>query len=331
MSTQIRVAVPAAIDKLVGVLEAEQPLTKGELCARSGLTDLEVNVALDRAQTDERVTRRVIAGRVVFHLPHWVQPRPTPRKQQDTLEAAAGIAPATVAPTQPPEAEPQASAAIAPTADTPEAPASVSAQPEPPPSISGISTTDALVFVSLIHAGPEGRRLGRIVQLTELPEVRVKRALVLLRERKLVELHGSKAGATWHLTDRGRTAATEAGIETNAPTDSQQPPRRKDVQPIDMSASNIDGSKSRADSIRPVISPAGPRDGLNASALAAEQSAPDQVPVSARIEQAEFGLWSDGRLEIDAGDIHLTLTPAVVKRLATYLDHTCSLVLPEQP
>lgn len=66
---------------------------------------------------------------------------------------------------------------------------------------------------------------------------------------------------------------------------------------------------------------------------AARQSAsatpldPEPKAIAIAASRAVFALRSDLKLEIDAGDVSIVLSPECTADLANYLDHTCSLVL----
>ncbi len=51
------------------------------------------------------------------------------------------------------------------------------------------------------------------------------------------------------------------------------------------------------------------------------------VATSLQIDSASYALWSDGRLEIDAGDQHIALSSSATRALIDYLDRVCAIEL----
>jgi len=180
-------------------LESDQPMTVGQLRSCVPETEVMINVALDQMQTSERVSRRIIGGRIVYFLPDWTPPKPGRRATEARLAAT-----------------------------------HIQSTP-------GISTPAAQPI---------------------------------------------EATLDWHAA----SAEREAQRRNAAPT---------------------------ADFPLP--------DAMSNTGEWEPEATTELAATSALIEDAKFAIWSDGRLEIDAGDTHLTLSQATTRRLFGFLDQFSSI------
>ncbi|WP_273456373.1 hypothetical protein [Nevskia ramosa] len=361
MSAVISRPSPSEYERVMSAIEQQieihQPMTIGQMRACLPETEVVVNTALDRLMTAERVSRRVIAGRIVYFLPDWTPPKPGHRKPEalgGTEQPEAVIVPraATAALTatdiqvlRDSVAEPVKAVVIPP-------PESVSVRP---------LTLRRQRVVDVLAAQAEPLSSADIAGLLGLERMAATTVLKELRDAGLVQTCGLKSGTRWFLTVAGSELASAPS--KNAATESHPGLAPPAAQPIDAGSSTA--APAARDTYTAVTEPAGPRDGLSSSAdpalnatldwhaASAEREAqrrnaapvadfalPDAMSnagewepeaisepgaTSVLVDDAKFALWSDGRLEIDAGDTHLTLTVAVTRQLFTFLDHVCAI------
>lgn len=379
----------SASSRIAQALEITQPLTKGELMKICELQEIEVNVTLDRMQTTEEVVRKVIAGRIVYHLPDWEPPKP---QRGTSPRAAEAVQPAVAKLLAAPEPK---AVSIAKSVDLPKivTPASQTTLTDVPAPAKTVrlpapGSLQRRVLDALYRFG-KPTRMEDIGSFLTLSNVRTTSALKELKKsvNGLVDNQGNKRSALWFLTEKSR-AALEA-IPGNTPTpipasalqhtESSPGELAPAAQPIDAAVSTAEPAGSPTSN--PVTVPPSPRDSSGPSipddadipgtpawhAARAEAEAerrsrvsqqnafgdindllaasgfeaviglgkgvsyepePD-VATSIQISKdAAFALWSDGRLEIAAGDDFVSLTPGVTRALIRYLDHICG-VIPE--
>ncbi len=349
---RVRVDAPRWVAKVVAALEAQQPQTRGELIERTGGLEIEINLALDRAMTDGQIERKIIAGRISYHLPDW-QPATPARSKPSPLPSTAEVLPAAAATPAPVSAQPAVVAAAEPLA----APA--------PSAVVVASVRDRVLSYVAKHASADGCTSAIVASGIAHELEATKAAMKQLRDKGLLRLQGRKRSARWFITPAGQQRlGTESipGVTTPA------------VQPIDTASSTA--VLAARQTLTAVTEPAGSRDepsfsisghdfepagdellawhaqraeseaARRQSALAgpapafADLNELFEMPAAMRntgedvdagvatsvlIDSARFALWSDGRLEIDAGSDHVTLSPPAARALLDYLDRVCAI------
>ncbi len=388
----VRVDTASASSRIAQALEITQPLTKGELMKICELQEIEVNVTLDRMQTSEEVVRKVIAGRIVYHLPDWEPPKP---QRGTSPRAAEAVQPAVAKLLAAPEPK---AVSIAKSVDLPKivTPASQTTLTNVPPPAKTVrlpapGSLQRRVLDALYRFG-KPTRMEDIGSFLTLSNVRTTSALKELKKsvNGLVDNQGNKRSALWFLTEKSRAALeaipgnTQTPIPASAlqPTESSPGSSAPAAQPIDAAVSTAEPAGSPTSN--PVTVPPSPRDSSGPSISGAESipgtlswheararaeaarrsglqpmgalgdtndlitaaglSTVDTDPARVEYEIAEdvatsvqiskdaaFALWSDGRLEIAAGNDFVSLTPGVTRALIRYLDHTCGVVTETTP
>ncbi len=206
----------------------------------------------------------------------------------------------------------------------------------------------------------DGAKSQEVAQALMQDQEAIKTKLKSLRDKGLLCVRGKALSARWFLTDAGRA---HLGIKPLAATTEFTPGLANPaVQPIDTATSTA--ASAVCTTLATVTEPAGPRDGLSSFEHAgdfepaadellawhqqrAEQEAERRQPAFALpnamrntgddgvadlavagcvlIDTASFALWSDGRLEIDAGSDHVTLSQPATRALLDYLDRVCAI------
>ncbi len=391
--TAVRVDTATVSSRVIAALEASQPQTRGELMKNCDLMDIEANVALDRMQTADEVVRKVIAGRIVYHLPDWEPPKlqrgAAPRAPDGLQPAVAKLlaAPAPKAVATSAEVPSGAQVTLPQVAATPVAlppsPSTAAHVRLPTPGCNQRRVLDAL------YRFGKPTRMEDIASFLQLSNDSTSSALKEMKKSifGLGDNLGSTRAAVWFLTEKSRAAldAIPGNTLTPIPASALQHTESSPGSSIAPAAQPIDAAVSTADpagstTSNPVTDPPGPRDSsgpsipddadipgtpawhaARAEAEAERRSRPrsqstfgdindlltaasvlhdvaeaatqpfiePDVATSIQISKdAAFALWSDGRLEIAAGDDFVSLTPGVTRALIRYLDHTCG-VIPE--
>ncbi len=378
--------------RVLEMLGELQPLTPGQIRADVPYPDATVNVALDRLQTDEDVTRRIIDGRIVYHLPDWQPAKAARRLPGAPMPVGTAVALAIVGPVAAPAAAPAPAPVPAPAPAAPlPAPAPEPAPaPMPAPAAVPVVAHKAIgrprkyecvrdrVLQVVFESGEGGAKSLDVATVLEHDLEATKAALKQLRDKGLLRLEGVVKTARWFITDAGRSRLGIAPQEVK--TESTPGVTTPAVQPIDTATSTAVPAAPPL-SPRAVTEPAGPRDGLfdpyadfepaadellawhaqRAEHEAARRrqaagesaavvfgdlnelmpstfvlpnamrnsgdadKAPLDVATSVLVDTASYALWSDGRLEIDAGDQHVTLSQPATRALLAYLDRVCAI------
>ncbi len=341
-------------DRIVEALEFEQPQIKSNLLkACIPATELELNIALDRAQTADQIVRRVCAGRIEFHLPDWEPARPA---------------------RQPPRAS-------GPITQAPKVAAANEVQPGKPKLNERV--------LAWMAAQPHAVKSQEIADGCGLTQQQVRDALKSLMAKKRVVLDGRGPSARWACIRPSPIDPARSAAHESQPSLSQRVPPAEAAQaqvaengasseavPAGESGSETEPSRSRKEPFIPVAN-VDAKVAFNEARAVAESSkrtqgevvltepsdrwklsrmaqmhagepayegldelgdflaggeAPASIPrtaaedaIAVLSDRCLAALWSDGSLQIDAGDVNLTLTPAATRVLIDYLDRVCAI------
>ena len=356
-NNRIRVDVPRVLNRVVDALEASQPQTRGELMLSTGGTEMELNVVLDRAMTDGQVERKIIAGRISYHLADW-EPSAPARSKPSPLPSLKEVLPPPEAPTvvavdlQPtPVSAPEPILVPEEVAEpVAEAPVTAPSAATPAVQLDQRATAQSALLDALTRTDKPAL-MNELAAAAGLSLVAAKSALQELRLKGLVAVQGRSRASRWFM----------AGTQPNHPPGVTTPA----AQAIDAEVSTP--APAVPDLSATVTVPAGPRDGLSFpgelhfepatdellawhAAAAERESARRQTkrpalpfgdlndlfelpeamrntgePAAKRVNAARYALWSDGRLEIDAGDQHWHLSQSATRSLFDYLDRVCAI------
>ncbi|MCX7061359.1 MAG: hypothetical protein NTZ11_10765 [Gammaproteobacteria bacterium] len=216
----------------------------------------------------------------------------------------------------------------------------------------------------LKEADPEARTGREIFDALGITQSAFSLAVRALEARGQVIRTGRHNAPLYALSPSAAVALTRSDDDSGSAVPAESTPGLANpaVQPIDTATSTA--ASAVCATLATVTEPAGPRDGLSSFEHAgdfepaadellawhqqrAEQEAERRQPAFALpnamrntgddgaadlavtgcvlIDTASFALWSDGRLEIDAGSDHVTLSQPATRALLDYLDRVCAI------